>query len=112
MSLLFAIIIGVGVGVAAAFLLSENLDHIMLNILVGLSGGIFGLVIYALFLNNQDTPPFIDVPSLLTSAVSAAIFVMGFNGLHKIAPKRAAVDSKETDPKEAEKEEKSDAKND
>ena len=106
MSLLFAIIIGVGIGIVGATLLSENADHILLNILIGLSGGVFGLVFYTLFLNNQDTTPFIDMPSLLTSAVCASIFVMGFNGLHKIAPKRAAVESEETDPEEAEDEKK------
>jgi uncharacterized membrane protein YeaQ/YmgE (transglycosylase-associated protein family) len=90
MSLLLAIIVGVAIGTIAGFLLPENLDQMFMNILLGICGGIFGLVFFVLFLSSVDSTSLFNVPSLLTSVICALIFVLIFNGIHKIAPKRAA----------------------
>ncbi|MDL2341572.1 MAG: hypothetical protein QFB87_00640 [Patescibacteria group bacterium] len=95
MSLLASIFIGIIVGGGAGFLLIENLDSLIINIVFGLVGSILALVLFYIFDAGQTSTMVFSWRGALCCAIGALIVVILFNGLQRAMPKRinkAAVD--------------------
>ena len=90
MSILLALIIGIAVGFISSRFLPQNADQIMLNMLMGVSGSIAGLVLAFFIVPSEITDPLISLPVLLFATIGASIFVLLFGLLHKMMPTRAA----------------------
>lgn len=90
MSILLAMMIGVVVGGIGGFLLMDGIDLLVLNLVMGLVGGLVGLGIFTLAFAEIGNLSLFEPRSLMSSALFALIFVLIFNILHKIMPKRAA----------------------
>lgn len=82
-----AILIGIGAGLAGAFLLLQKANFLLSNLLAGITGSLVGLVFYAIFLRSTDGALF-AWPSAVSSAICAWIAVMGFNGLTERSGKK------------------------
>jgi uncharacterized membrane protein YeaQ/YmgE (transglycosylase-associated protein family) len=93
MSLLIALVVGIAVGGGVGFLLIDNIDYLLMSTLMGVVGSIVGLAFYYFLLASAETTALFNLPSLLCSVIGALIFVLLFNGLHRIMPKRAAHES-------------------
>ena len=91
MSVLFAMIAGLLVGGVGGFLLLEGIDMLVMNLLMGIVGGLLGLGIYTIFLSGLESNiGLINWRSLGCSALFALMFVAVFDLMHKFFPKRAA----------------------
>lgn len=103
MSLLIAIFIGILVGAGGGTLLLFNLDHLLMNILLGVCGSIVGLVAAVVWVPQEtDTNSLFSLPSIICSVIGALAFVLVYNGIHQISPKRAAhVDEMDEEEKES-----------
>jgi uncharacterized membrane protein YeaQ/YmgE (transglycosylase-associated protein family) len=88
-SLLIAIFVGGIIGGLGTYLVQRGLDHLVMNILVGVSGGIFGVALYWIS-NFEGTDSLLNLRATLCSIVAAAIFVLIFIGLHHAAPEKEA----------------------
>lgn len=89
MSLLAALLIGVLVGGVGGFLLQENFDLFLFNLLMGIVGSIVGGVVYFFTDSAGDYLSF-DWADLLFSLVGALIFVLSFNFMHRVTPEKIA----------------------
>lgn len=90
MSILLALLVGLAVGAAGSFLLFDGIDSIVINLCLGVAGGLTGLAVYVFLLGGLDGNAFVDGRSLLSSALFALLFVAVLNLIRKIMPRRAA----------------------
>lgn len=90
MSILLALIIGVIVGGVVGLWLLDNIDFLLLNIVLGVAGSVLGIVVYYFILEQTHTNALFSLPGTLCAVIGALLFVLGFDGLHRVFPKRAA----------------------
>ncbi len=100
MGILLSLLIGLAVGGAAGFFLSERgFDHLLVNAVIGIAGSLLGLTGYFFLTAGTASTALFSLPAALCSILGALIFVLLLNGLHKIVPKRTAhQDHVEEDP--------------
>ena len=89
MSLLFALIIGASIGGVVGYLLIDNADFLILNIVIGIVGSILGLI-SNVFLFNGSVDTWFSWMSILCSIIGALVLLLGFDTLHRIVPQHAA----------------------
>jgi uncharacterized membrane protein YeaQ/YmgE (transglycosylase-associated protein family) len=87
MALLLAIIIGVAVGAIGGFLLQENYDLLVLNVLMGLAGAIIGDAVYYFSSDNVEYLLF-SWGGAVSQFAGALLFVLLFSMLHKATPNK------------------------
>lgn len=88
MSILIALLIGAGLGVAAGLIFKRNGDYMVLDLVVGITGSLVGMAIYA-FTNLQSG--FFSVSGIITSIVCAAVFLTIYQLVLKI-PKHKKIE--------------------
>jgi len=85
MALLLAIIIGSAVGVLGGFLLQENYDLLVLNVLMGLAGAVTGDALY-FFASDSSQYLLFSWAGALSQLTGALLFVLIFSLIHKATP--------------------------
>jgi uncharacterized membrane protein YeaQ/YmgE (transglycosylase-associated protein family) len=71
-------------------MMQGNADYFILNIMAGVVGSILGLAIYFFVSGNLDNLGLFSWRGTVCSLIGAIIAVTLFDGLHRLAPKRAA----------------------
>jgi uncharacterized membrane protein YeaQ/YmgE (transglycosylase-associated protein family) len=84
MSLLIALVLGLGIGAAGQFVMRKEPDALLMSVLSGVVGSLLGLTGYAVLDFNQATAALFSLPALLFCAVGALIAVLIFSGLYKL----------------------------
>ena len=88
MGLFVTLLVGIVVGGGFGFLLMDNIDFLLLNVILGVAGSILGLGIYYFLLAGTHETSFVSLPSILCSVITAMVLLLIFNGIHKLMPKR------------------------
>jgi uncharacterized membrane protein YeaQ/YmgE (transglycosylase-associated protein family) len=88
MSILLALIIGGGIGTAAAFILKENFNLLAVDIIFGIAGSVFGLLVYVASIGGVSGFGLFDPLGALCMLIGALLFVLLFNGIHSLFPKQ------------------------
>jgi len=95
MSLLIALLIGVGMGLATGFWFQRNADYLLIDIVMGIAGSITGL--FLLFLvNSAQNFSLFSVRGILVDMLGAAVFI-GCYQLILAIPKRKHKNVKDGD---------------
>lgn len=83
MSLLIALLIGLAVGGLGGFVVREEYDTLLMNLLCGIVGSILGLGMYVLFLGGLNNAGYLSGRGVVCSLIGAVFAV----GLFDIAQK-------------------------
>ena len=75
MSLLIALLIGVGMGVATGFWFRRNADYLLIDTISGVAGAIIGLAVY-FFAWNGNIFSLVSVGALLSEVLGAAVLLL------------------------------------
>jgi uncharacterized membrane protein YeaQ/YmgE (transglycosylase-associated protein family) len=90
MSILVALIIGVGIGTAGQYLLQKELDTLLMSILSGMVGSILGLACYVILDFNAATSTLFSLPATLFCMLGALLAVVIFAAIHKFMEQHSA----------------------
>lgn len=82
MSILIALIIGLAIGAAGQYFLQKEPDTLLMTVIFGVAGSIFGLVTYILMDFDTATNQLFSVPSILLSVLGSLLGVFIFSGAH------------------------------
>lgn len=94
MGLLFALIIGLLVGVIAGRLVRDGYDMLIMNVVFGIAGALVGLGLYAItFTGTGSGLSLFTWNAVILEALCAAIAVVIFSLLHRATPESGRINN-------------------